>query len=68
MSPVQKKACFQKLFSSDEGFLVLKELAAFARADEAEYCADPRKEAYLLGRRSVIMEIRRILNSNEKEE
>lgn len=56
--PDKKRAAFQKVFCSDEGIVVLRELAEFARADEAEYCTDPRKDAYMQGRRSVIMQIR----------
>ena len=51
----------KRAFSTDEGIVALEYLAAWARADEADFCEDPRKEAYLCGRRSVVMEIRKIL-------
>ena len=56
-----------KVFSSDDGVIVLRYLAAFARADEAEFCNDPRKDAYLQGRRSVVLEIRNIMKGNSDE-
>lgn len=50
-----------KVFSSDDGVVVLRYLAKFARADDADFCNDPRKDAYLQGRRSVVLEIRNIM-------
>ena len=58
MTEDQQRFYFQKIFLSPEGSKVLAALAEFARADEAEYCADPRKDAYFQGRRSVILFIR----------
>lgn len=68
MDPDKKKYYFQKVFCSDEGQKVLELLAEFARADEAEYCQDPRKDAYLQGRRSVIMEIRNTIKEKQNGE
>ncbi len=59
---------FLKVFTCDDGEVVLRSLAGFARADEAEFCGDPRKDAYLQGRRSVVLEIRRILKGKTEEE
>ena len=59
---------FLRVFCSDHGVVVLRELAAFARADEAEYCADPRKDAYWQGRRSVVLEIRNIMKEQKNHE
>ena len=50
-----------KVFSSDDGVIVMRYLAKFARADDADFCNDPRKDAYLQGRRSVVLEIRNIM-------
>jgi len=57
-----------KVFSTDDGICVLRYLASFARADEAEFCADPRKDAYLQGRRSVVLEIRKIMKERNNDE
>ena len=53
-----------KVFSSDDGVVVLRYLASFAHADDADFCLDPRKDAYLQGRRSVVLEIRRIIKDS----
>ena len=58
----------KRAFSTDEGIVALEYLASFARADEADYCEDPRKEAYWQGRRSVVMEIRRIIKERSETE
>ena len=58
--------CVKRIFATDEGAVVLAHLAAFAHADDADYCNDPRKDAYLQGRRSVVLEIRKIMK--EKDE
>ena len=50
-----------KVFHSDDGVIVLRHLAEFAHADSADFCNDPRKDAYLQGRRSVVLEIRNII-------
>ena len=52
---------FLKVFHGDDGAKVLRALADFAHADTAEFCADPRRDAYMQGRRSVVMEIRNIM-------
>lgn len=57
---------FRKVFNTADGRIVLDALAEFARADEAEFCQDPRKDAYLQGRRSVVLEIRKNINIKEK--
>lgn len=49
------------VFDNDHGRAVLDELAEYTRADEAEFCQDPRKDAYLQGRRSVLLHIRKLL-------
>ena len=56
-----------KVFSSDDGVIVLRHLASFAHADDADYCQDPRKDAYLQGRRSVVLEIRNIMKEKKDE-
>jgi hypothetical protein len=68
MSPDKKRHYFQKVFTSDEGQKVLLMLAEFAHADDADFCQDPRKDAYMQGRRSVILEIRNIIKEKESDE
>ena len=68
MEQERKKYLFQKVFLSGEGQKVLEELAEFAHADEAEFCNDPRKDAYIQGRRSVVLEIRRILKEEIRKD
>ena len=58
---------FLRVFTSDDGVIVLRELAEFALADRADFCADQRKADYLQGRRSVVMEIRNQLKEKEDE-
>lgn len=60
--------CVKRVFASDEGAVVLEYLAEYAHADSAEYCNDPRKDAYLQGRRSVVLEIRRIIKEKMEDE
>ena len=64
----KRKYLFQKVFLTGEGKKVLEELAEFAHADDAEFCNDPRKDAYMQGRRSVIMEIRKSCKEEENNE
>jgi len=52
---------FHLTFDSDNGRAVLDELTEFSHADDAEYCADARKDAYMQGRRSVLLHIRKLL-------
>ena len=59
--------CVKRIFSTDEGAVALDYLAAFAYADSADYCGDPRKDAYLQGRRSVVLEIRKIMKEKIDE-
>lgn len=61
------RGAYLKVFSSDDGATVLQHLAEFARADSAEFCNDPRKDAYLQGRRSVVLEIRNIMKEKKDE-
>lgn len=68
MEPEKRRYYFQKVFCSADGETVLRELSGFAHADEAEYCSDPRKDAYLQGRRSVIMEIRKTIREEKDDE
>jgi len=56
---------FQTAFDGEAGRIVLAELARFAGADQAPFCADPRMQEYMQGRRSVYCEIIRIINSKE---
>ena len=58
---------FLKVFENDDGKIVLDDLADFAHADDADFCSDPRKDAYMQGRRSVVLEIRKILKGNNNE-
>lgn len=58
---------FLKVFENDDGQIVLSDLADFAHADDADFCGDPRKDAYMQGRRSVVLEIRKILKGNPDE-
>ncbi|MBQ6352031.1 MAG: hypothetical protein IJJ28_02035 [Lentisphaeria bacterium] len=57
-----------KVFSSDDGVIVLRHLAEFAHADDADFCNDPLKDAYLQGRRSVVLEIRNIMKGDQVNE
>ena len=56
---------FQTAFDGEAGRIVLAELAKFAGADQAPFCADPRMQEYMQGRRSVYCEIVKIINSKE---
>ena len=55
------RLAFHLVFDTDNGRAVLAELVNFTRADEAEYCADARKDAYMQGRRSVMLHIQKLL-------
>lgn len=68
MNEDQRRAVFQRCFVSDAGRMVLEELSSFAHADEAEFCLDPRKDAYMQGRRSVILEIRKWIKEKKDNE
>ena len=72
MEPEEKQRrirnSFLKVFTSDDGEEVLRRLAEFSHADDAEFCNDPRKDAYLQGRRSVVLEIRKILKGKEMDD
>lgn len=57
----QLRLAFHLVFDNANGRAVLAELADFTRAEEAEYCADARKEAYMQGRRSVLLHIQKLL-------
>lgn len=62
MDEKEMASCFRKVFlGCDEGKIVLQELARFAHADDADFCVDARKSEYLQGRRSVVLEIRKIM-------
>ena len=56
---------FLKVFGTDDGVIALRHLAEFAHADDADFCNDPRKDAYLQGRRSVVLEIRKIMKGQD---
>ena len=55
------RARFQQCFFTDEGKVVLEELAEFCGANAAPFCDDARKQDYMQGRRSVYCEIQRII-------
>ena len=55
------RTAFGFVFSGDYAQIVLDHLAEFAHADEAEFCNDARKSEYLQGRRSVVLEIRKLI-------
>lgn len=59
------RCAMQRAFSTDDGRVALAYLAEFARADDADYCEDPRKSEYIQGRRSVVLEIRKVFNNPE---
>ena len=65
MMSEKEKCALQRAFSTDDGRVALAYLARFARADEAEFCADPRLSEYIQGRRSVVLEIRKVFNNPE---
>lgn len=67
MEDSETRNAFLLTFQNDNGRIVLRKLADFAHADDAEFCTDPRKDAYLQGRRSVILEIRKILKGTKNE-
>lgn len=54
-----------RTFHSDDGRITLQYLAEFAKADDADFCLDARKSEYLQGRRSVVLEIRKIINGEK---
>ena len=56
---------FGLVFASDNGRIVLEYLAEFAHADDADFCNDPRKSEYIQGRRSVVLEIRKIIKEKK---
>lgn len=56
---------FRRLFETPEGAAVLHELEIFAQMNDAEYIADANLAAYLQGRRSVVCEIRKILQEKK---
>ena len=57
----QLRLSFHLVFDNADGRAVLDELVEFTRAEEAEYCADARKESYMQGRRSVLLHIQKLL-------
>jgi len=57
----QLRLSFHLVFDNADGRAVLAELVEFTRAEEAEYCADARKESYMQGRRSVLLHIQKLL-------
>ena len=59
-----KRKSYQVTFESDDGKFVLKDLLRFCRVDESCFDDDPRKHAYLEGRREVGMRIMKILEMN----
>ena len=61
MTDPKIKTAFGLTFATEHGKIVLEYLADFARADEAEFCNDVRKSDYIQGRRSVVLEIRKII-------
>jgi hypothetical protein len=55
------RTAFGLVFAGDYAKIVLDHLAEFAHADDADFCNDPRKSEYLQGRRSVVLEIRKLI-------
>lgn len=62
-----RNACM-RIFHSEDGRLLMDYLVKYARADEADFCDDARKAAYLLGQKSVIFEIRNIMKEKKTDE
>jgi hypothetical protein len=57
-----------RAFHGDSGERVLNYLAHFTHADEDNFVDDSeRRNAYYQGRRSVMLEIRKILNQKREE-
>lgn len=61
---MRKDICFKMVFGSAEGKKVLEYLEEFARSEDFAFCPDERLEAYLNGQRSVVAEIKKMI---EKE-
>ena len=57
MDDKEKRKLFCRIFQEGAGEIVLAELKKFARYDDGQFIPDPRLEAYINGRRSVISEI-----------
>ena len=68
MEKREKKQLFCKVFTSEAGQLVLAELEKFTKSNEANFIPDPRLESYISGRRSVICEIKHIIEENIDEQ
>ena len=63
----QLQAYFQRTFCMfDEGKVTLQELEKFVGFDEAEFCSDPVKAAFLQGRRSVVCWIKQVIKGKDK--
>lgn len=58
---------YQLAFGSPAGLEVLADLAAFCRAAESCFHADPRMHAMLEGRREVFLRIQSRLNLTQKQ-
>ena len=65
--PNEVKASARRIFSTDDGMKVLKYLTWYTHADKAEFCNDPRADAYWQGRRSAVLEIRRLMEEDEND-
>lgn len=65
MDEKKKREYFCLTFLNDTGMAVLEELEDFARFNDGQFIPDPRLEAYMQGRRSVICEINKIMKGKE---
>lgn len=61
------RAVFSKVFNSAEGKLVLQLLEDFAAVNDGNLIRDLKQMVYMQGRRSVVLKIREILNSESTE-
>lgn len=57
------RAVFSKVFNSAEGKLALQLLEDFAAVNNGDLIRDLKQMVYMQGRRSVVLKIREILNS-----
>ena len=58
----KEKLAIAQCFSTEAGTIALAALSRFAEADHADFIQNPRLMDYLQGRRSVICQIKEVLN------
>lgn len=58
----KEKLAIAQCFSGETGALALAALSRFAEADHADFIQNPRLMDYLQGRRSVICQIKEVLD------